>query len=63
MRGIIEGIKYKWCRWFHRGTIKRDPLGRVNWQCSNCGRWSTPIPEAEEYTVFLMDMLKHREGK
>jgi hypothetical protein len=22
------------------GTIRRDVLGRINWQCDSCGRWS-----------------------
>ena len=34
-----------WCSWFHGGgDIRRDSLGRINWQCRKCGRWSDPVP-------------------
>jgi len=38
----------KWCSLFHSGTIERDSLGRINWQCNQCGRWSDhPVPLKE----------------
>ena len=37
------------CSWFHGGgSIKRDPLGRINWQCKKCGRWADPVPLEQE---------------
>ena len=36
----------------HGGHVKRDPLGRINWQCAKCGRWSDPVdPEVERRVV------------
>ena len=37
------------CSWFHGGGyIKRDELGRINWQCKKCGRWADPVPLEQE---------------
>jgi hypothetical protein len=46
---MINCLKSKWCDWFHGGgLIKRDHLGRINWQCSKCGRWAEPVEVEEE---------------
>lgn len=38
-----------WCDFTHGGGwVMRDPLGRINWQCCKCGRWSTPVPPENE---------------
>jgi hypothetical protein len=43
----MEQLKTFWCSWFHGGgTVERDPLGRVNWQCSKCGRWCDPVEKS-----------------
>jgi hypothetical protein len=38
------------CDWFHGGgKIERDPKGKINWQCSTCGRWAdSPVPIEHE---------------
>jgi hypothetical protein len=42
-------LRERWCDWFHGGgTIKRDPYGRVNWQC---GRWGEPVDKQTERLV------------
>ena len=61
MRAIIEGLRDLWCDYTHGGGhIERDPLGRVNWQCDKCGRWSTPVPPEDErkttdYAIWCAD--------
>lgn len=39
-----------WCDLTHGGGgIQRDSLGRINWQCRKCGRWSpNPVPLHDE---------------
>ena len=51
-----------WCDHLHiGGTIQRDSLGRINWQCDTCGRWSDhPVPLDEERRV--VDRELGREG-
>ena len=45
----MDAIKRIWCSWMHGGgTVKRDPLGRINWQCAKCGRWCDPLSSADE---------------
>ena len=42
------------CELFHGGgMVKRDAQGRINWQCSTCGRWGDhPVePDVERYVV------------
>ncbi len=35
------------------GKIKRDSMGRINWQCNKCGRWSPyPVPLEDEHDVI-----------
>jgi len=49
---MVNAIKSAWCAWTHGGgRIERDEMGRINWQCAKCGRWSdSPIPvETERY--------------
>lgn len=43
-------IKRLWCQWTHGGgTIERDDMGRINWRCAKCGRWSDkPVPLEDE---------------
>lgn len=52
MKRLWAGIADLWCSWTHGGgIILRDPLGRVNWQCNKCGRWSDPVSHADEAAV------------
>lgn len=45
-------LKLLWCDLFHGGgTIKRDHYGRINWQCSKCGRWSIPVDKQTENQI------------
>lgn len=38
-----------WCAYTHGGgRIERDPLGRINWRCAKCGRWSIPVETQAE---------------
>lgn len=47
------------CSWFHGGgDIKRDELGRINWQCRKCGRWADPIPLEVEHRQTAKDIIK-----
>lgn len=49
MSNIIDGMKDLWCDWTHGGgNITRDSIGRINWQCAKCGRWSNPVELADE---------------
>ncbi len=51
---IFVRIKSAVCELTHGGgMVKRDPLGRINWQCSTCGRWSGhPVNhDVERYVV------------
>jgi hypothetical protein len=53
-----------WCDLTHLGgVITRDPEGRINWQCSKCGRWSDPIPLSKESLMIDEDIRKAREMK
>ena len=51
---LIKFLKKLWCEWTHGGGhIERDELGRINWRCARCGRWSDwPVPLAEEKAMF-----------
>jgi len=54
-----------WCQWTHGGgNIKRDPKGRINWQCNQCGRWSNhPVePEAENWALDT-EIAKYQKRK
>lgn len=45
------------CSWFHGGgSIKRDQLGRINWQCAKCGRWADPVPLDVEHRQTEKDI-------
>lgn len=47
------------CSWFHGGgDIKRDELGRINWQCRKCGRWADPTPLEVEHRQTAKDIIK-----
>lgn len=47
------------CSWFHGGgDIKRDELGRINWQCRKCGRWADLIPLEVEHRQTAKDIIK-----
>lgn len=53
LRQISRGIAAEWCSWTHGGgRIERDPSGRVNWQCSKCGRWAEPVSHADEANLL-----------
>jgi hypothetical protein len=46
---VIRMAREAWCSWTHGGgDIKRDSVGRINWQCRRCGRWADPVPLTEE---------------
>ena len=54
-----ERIKEFWCSWFHGGgSIKRDQLDRINWQCGRCGRWADPVSLDDEHRQTAKDMAK-----
>lgn len=55
-------FKEMWCDLFHGGgSIERDNLGRINWQCKKCGRWSRfPVPLDEEKAVIDRDIAAHK---
>lgn len=53
MKALREGLAALWCEWTHGGGyILRDPSGRVNWQCSKCGRWAQPVSETDEANLL-----------
>lgn len=57
LRGLLQDI---WCDWVHGGgTIQRDEQGRINWQCSKCGRWGEPVPLEEERRRVDHDITEH----
>lgn len=49
------------CDFFHSGgRIKRDDLGRINWQCDTCMRWSAnPVAIKDETLQVNMQINKH----
>lgn len=50
---LREKVAAAWCHLFHSGRIDRDHLGRINWRCAMCGRWSDhPVPLDEERAVI-----------
>ena len=56
-------IAEQWCAWTHGGgTIQRDEIGRINWQCSRCGRWSVPVPLQYEDAVINADIERRALG-
>ena len=61
MIGLLREI---WCGLAHGGgNVKRDAEGRINWQCSTCGRWSTPVPLDVERNVIDRDIAERRKQK
>lgn len=61
---IKAKLKLWWCDWAHGGgMIVRDPEGRINWQCSKCGRWSYPIPLSKESAMIDEDIRQARKVK
>ena len=59
MRGLaLKGISELWCDLTHGGgRVKRDDLGRINWQCDKCGRWSRyPVPLDAEWEQTTEDI-------
>ena len=50
---MIKWLNDLWCDWTHGGgKIERDELGRINWRCSKCGRWSDdPTPLKTERSI------------
>ena len=56
----MNAIKRIWCSWMHGGgTVKRDPLGRINWQCAKCGRWCDPVIKRSEKHMNEVDATPH----
>jgi hypothetical protein len=52
-------LRRVWCDWTHGGgDIKRDRIGRINWQCRKCGRWGTPVSAAEERQAIADDIMR-----
>lgn len=52
------------CSWFHGGgDIKRDELGRINWQCRKCGRWGDPVPLEVEQRQTAKDIIKSLKAR
>ena len=47
---MFDWLKKAWCGVAHGGgRIDRDSLGRINWQCARCGRWSDyPVDRNDE---------------
>jgi hypothetical protein len=43
-----------WCDWTHGGgSVERDELGWINWQCRKCKRWGDhPVPLRSETTII-----------
>ena len=43
-------LKNMWCDLTHGGgRIERDEMGRINWRCAKCGRWSDfPVSHEDE---------------
>jgi len=42
-------LRNAWCDLMHGGgSVIRDELGRINWQCKKCGRWANPVPHGDE---------------
>ncbi len=56
---MIETLKAWWCNVMHSGgSIERDSNGRINWQCSTCGRWSSnPVSHEDEQQVIDREIL------
>ncbi len=60
---LKETLTGWWCDWWHGdGTITRDALGRINWQCHRCGRWSVPVPLKDEEAMTTRD-IEREEGR
>ena len=56
----MEKLKEMWCLTFHNGRVERDNQGRINWHCSDCGRWSpNPVSLADERRMTNRDLHKH----
>ena len=61
---IKATLKRWWCGLTHGGgVITRDPVGRINWQCSKCGEWADPIPLSKESAMIDEDIRQAREEK
>ena len=60
---MIKFLLKKWCELIHGGgRIKRDPQGRINWQCDVCGRWSDyPISLEEEEETYNQAMKYYKK--
>ena len=54
-------MKEFWCNMAHGGgDVKRDPQGRINWQCGKCGRWSDPVASDDEKELIDRDIAKFK---
>lgn len=57
MGALIDKLKRMICDWFHAcGRVKRDPSGRINWQCDTCGRWGDPVSLETERRIVDADI-------
>jgi len=59
---MLEWLSKAWCAWVHvGGDVRRDPEGRINWQCRQCGRWSDhPVSPIEEAWVLDTEISAYR---
>lgn len=61
MGADVSALSRLLCDWTHAGGhITRDAQGRINWQCSTCGRWSTPVSPKEERQVVDRELENYR---
>ncbi len=64
---MLKQLREMWCELAHAGgRVQRDPSGRINWQCSTCGRWSAPVSLEDERRAVDRDLntrLAVPEGK
>lgn len=58
---MLKWLRELWCELAHAGgRVQRDPAGRINWQCSTCGRWSVPVPLEDERRAVERDIVSSR---
>lgn len=59
----VESARELWCELTHGGgKIERDEQGRINWQCSTCGRWSRyPVELDAEWKTTNAAMRRSKQ--
>ena len=65
MNRVHAWLSTLWCDWTHGGgRIERDHLGRINWRCAKCGRWSdSPVSRVDEDATVLRDLEAYRQRR